>query len=333
MFAKEIVVVSKDINSIVDKRYSMMEQNGKNKQLHKAKKDKQDEFYTQLSDIEKELKHYKNHFKDKVVFCNCDDPQESNFVVYFCLNFKQLGLKKLISTHYDSKKPTYKLEYDGVEFKESPLKENGDFRSLECIELLKEADVVITNPPFSLFREYVAQLVEYEKKFLIIGSLNAISYKEIFKLMMENKMWVGYNNGAKEYVVPDHYNFSREENGIKYQSMGNTYWFTNLEIKKRHEDIILYKKYNPTEYPKYDNYDAINVDKTKDIPVDYEGVVGVPITFMDKYNPGQFEILNANDYRKSENVPLKPHGLIKDKDGSVNGENKYARIVIKKRSK
>ncbi|MDD2251231.1 MAG: adenine-specific methyltransferase EcoRI family protein, partial [Candidatus Cloacimonetes bacterium] len=275
-----------------------MEQNGKNKQLHKAKKDKQDEFYTQLSDIEKELKHYKNHFKDKVVFCNCDDPQESNFVVYFCLNFKQLGLKKLISTHYDSKKPTYKLEYDGVEFKELPLKENGDFRSLECIELLKEADVVITNPPFSLFREYVAQLVEYEKKFLIIGNMNAITYKEIFSMIKENKIWLGcsIHSGDREFRVPDHYIIHSaskrvDENGLQYVRVVGIRWFTNLDYKERHEDIVLYKKYNPTDYPKYDNYDAINVDKTKDIPVDYEGKMGVPITFMDKYNPGQFEIV------------------------------------------
>ena len=205
-----------------------------------------------MSDIEKELKHYREHLKGKVVFCNCDDPQESNFVGYFCLNFKHLGLKKLISTHYDSKKPTYKLEYNGVEFKESPLKENGDFRSEECVELLKEADVVVTNPPFSLFREYVEQLIECNKKFVIIGSLNAIKYRDIFPLVKENKIWVGYNNGVKEYMVPNNYKFTREENGIKYQSIA-TYWFTNLEIKKSHEDIILYKKYTPTEYPKYDN--------------------------------------------------------------------------------
>jgi hypothetical protein len=295
-----------------------------NKELHKAKSGKNDEFYTQMSDIEKELKHYKEHLKGKVVFCNCDDPRESNFVNYFCLNFNKLGLKKLISTHYDPEKSTYKLEHDGVDFKETPLEENGDFRSPECVELLKESDVVITNPPFSLFREFVAQLVEHEKKFLIIGSLNAISYKEIFKLIVENKIWVGYNNGAKEYVVPNHYKFSREENGIKYQSMGNTYWFTNLDIHKRHEDIILYKKYNSTDYPKYDNYDAINVDKTKDIPVDYDGVMGVPITFMDKYNPEQFEITGQMVTTKVDEFN---HGY-----PYINGKKIYARIVIKKRS-
>ena len=295
-----------------------------NKELHKAKSGKNDEFYTQLTDIEKELKHYKEHFKGKTVFCNCDDPRESNFVNYFCLNFKHLGLKKLISTHYDPEKPTYKLELVDDNFKETPLEGNGDFRSPECIELLKEADVVVTNPPFSLFREYVAQLVEYEKKFIIIGSLNAISYKEIFPLLKENRMWVGYNNGPKEFVVPNHYESKetgyREENGIKYRSLGNTYWFTNAEITKRHEDIIIYKKYNETDYPKYDNYNAINVDKVKDIPVDYNGEMGVPITFMDKYNPEQFELVK---FRKGDD----------EKDLSVGGKIPYFRIIIKKKVK
>jgi hypothetical protein len=286
-----------------------------NKELHKAKIGKNDEFYTQMPDIEKELKHYKEHFKGKVIFCNCDDPEESNFVRYFSLKFKQLGLKKLISTHYDPEKPTYKLEYDGDTFTPTGLKENGDFRSPECIEMLKEADIVVTNPPFSLFREYVAQLMEYEKKFIIIGSLNAITYKGIFPLLKENKMWLGYNNGYKEYIVPNHYELSesgcREENGVKYRGMGNTYWFTNIEIKKRHENLIIYKKYNETDYPKYDNYNAINIDKTKDIPNDYNGEMGVPITFMDKYNPEQFEIIGMGRFRS-------------------NGKKLYARIIIKK---
>jgi hypothetical protein len=190
---------------------------------------------------------------------------------------------------------------------------------------LKEVDVVITNPPFSLFREYVAQLVEYEKKFLIIGNMNAITYKEIFSMIKENKMWVGYNNGTKEYMVPNNYKFTREENGIKYQSMGNTYWFTNLDIRKRHEDIILYKKYNPTDYLKYDNYDAINVDKTKDIPIDYEEEMGVPITFIEKYNPDRFEILKCSAYVDDKNFGA---GAL-----FVNGEKRYARIIIKKRVK
>jgi hypothetical protein len=302
----------------------------KNKQLNNAKRDKQDEFYTQLSDIEKELKHYKDHFKGKVVFCNCDDPQESNFVGYFYLNFKHLGLKKLISTHYDSKKPTYKLEYDGVEFKESPLKENGDFRSLECIELLKEVDVVITNPPFSLFREYVAQLVEYEKKFLIIGNQNAITYKEIFPILKENKIWLGcsIHSGDREFRVPDHYVIHSpskrvDENGVQYVRVVGIRWFTNLDYKERHEDLILYKKYTPEEYPKYDNYDAINVDKTKDIPCDYFGVMGVPITFMDKYNPDQFDIIGRMTTTKIDEFNLGyPY---------VNGKKIYARVLIKRK--
>ena len=297
----------------------------KNKQLNKAKRDKQDEFYTQLTDIEKELRHYSEHLSDKVVFCNCDDPRESNFWKYFYLNFKHLGLKKLIATHYSTQHPTYKLEYDGKDLIKTDLKENGDFRSNECIALLGEADVVITNPPFSLFREYVAQLIEYNKSFIIIGSLNAITYKEIFLLLKENKMWVGYNNGYKEYVVPNYYKFDREENGIKYQSMGNTYWYTNIEIKKRHEDILLYKKYNPLDYPKYDNYDAINVNKTRDIPVDYEGAMGVPIAFMDKYNPEQFEILRCSAYVDNKNFGS---GAL-----YVKGKKRYARIIIKKRVK
>lgn len=308
---------------------------GKNKNLNDAKKGKQDEFYTQLTDIEKELKHYKEHLKGKVIFCNCDDPEESNFWKYFYLNFDHIGLKKIIATHYDPTKPTYKMEYDGKNLSRTDLLENGDFRSPECIELLKEADIVVTNPPFSLFREYVAQLMEYEKKFLIIGNMNAIAYKETFSLMQKDEMWVGYNNGEKEFVVPDYYEPRktryREDGGIKYRSMGNTYWFTNLDIHKRHEDIILYRIYSEQDYPTYDNYNAINVDKTKDIPVDYNGIMGVPITFIDKYNPNQFEILNANEYRTNENVSIKPHGLIKDKDGCVNGENKYVRIVIKRR--
>jgi hypothetical protein len=305
----------------------MTDQIAKNKLLNKAKRDKQDEFYTQLSDIENELKHYRQYFKDKVVFCNCDDPQESNFWKYFKLNFDHLELKKLIATHFEREEPSYKLELTTRNgFVITQLKRNGDFRSDECIELLKESDIVVTNPPFSLFREYVAQLMEYDKRFIIIGSLNAISYKEIFELIVENKLWVGYNNGVKEYVVPDHYKYSREENGIKYQSMGNTYWFTNLEIKKRHEDIILYKKYNSIDYPKYDNYDAINVDKTKDIPVDCEMEMGVPITFVDKYNPEQFEIIGMDR-------PLITKLTGKVSRFHLNGKEMYARIIIKKKVK
>jgi hypothetical protein len=281
-----------------------MAQKVSNSNLKKAKAGKNDEFYTQLCDIERELGHYKDHFKNKVVFLNCDDPEESNFYFYFAQNFEFLGLKKLISTHFETEKPSYKLEIvadinnDGkinkLDTVQTPLKQNGDFRSPECIEILKEADIVITNPPFSLFRDYVAQLMEYDKKFVIIGHQNAISYKEIFKLIKENKLWLGYGfKGGAAHFINKHYedyaSAGDHKDGMIRVSGVN--WFTNLEIKKRHEDLILYKTYNETDYPKYENFDAINVDITKDIPMDYKGAIGVPITFMDKYNPDQFEII------------------------------------------
>lgn len=279
-----------------------------NKDLKNAKRNKKDEFYTQLTDIEKELGHYKEHFKDKIIFLNCDDPEESNFWKYFELNFKHLGLKKLMSTHFGNGRPAYKLEIvrdinnDGkinnLDIVRTPLKQNGDFRSPECIEFLKEADVVVTNPPFSLFREYISQLIEYNKKFIIIGSINALSYKDIFKLVKENKIWLGHSihSGDREFKVPDDYplnasGFRVDDNGVKYIRVKGVRWFTNLDYKERHEDLILYKEYNPEEFPKYENYDAINIDVTKEIPMDYNGAMGVPITFMDKYNPDQFEIL------------------------------------------
>jgi len=279
-----------------------------NKNLKKAKAGKKDEFYTQLPDIERELGHYKNHLKGKTIFCNCDDPMESNFYFYFAENFEFLGIKKLISTHFETEKPSYKLEIkydinnDGKKNKldtiKTPLKQNGDFRSPECIEILKEADIVITNPPFSLFREYVAQLIEYDKKFVILGNCNALTYKEIFKLIKEDKIWLGksIHSGDVEFRVPDDYEIRSKSlridmNGNKYIRVPSIRWFTNLDYKERHEDLILYKIYNEEEYPKYDNYDAINIDKTKEIPMDYKGAMGVPITFMDKYNPDQFEII------------------------------------------
>ncbi len=315
-----------------------------NKNLHKANKAKKDEFYTQLTDIERELGHYKDHFKGKVVFCNCDDPKESNFFHYFALNFEFLELKKLVSTHFDKEKSTYKLEViedinndgkinleDAVKTK---LKQNGDFRSPECIEILKEADIVVTNPPFSLFREYVAQLIEYDKKFLIIGNINAITYKEIFKLIKENKTWLGFNmgRGISGFIVPKHYELYGteariDEHGNRIVSTNNCLWLTNLDHNKRHEDLILYKTYNKKEYPKYDNYDAINVDKTKDIPIDYNGVMGVPITFLNKFNPEQFEILGAETFEEietSKGVFQKPTHKIKNSDRLV-----YKRIWIK----
>lgn len=309
-----------------------------NKDLVKARINKKDEFYTQLTDIEKELLYYKQHLKGKIIFCNCDDPEYSNFWKYFYLNFEFLGLKRLIATHFDYEKPTYKLEYDGKDIIRTDLKENGDFRSPEAIEILKSADIVITNPPFSLFREYIAQLLEYDKKFLIIGNINAITYKEVFPLIKENKVWLGRSirSGDREFRVPDDYplkaaGFRVDDNGNKYIRVKGVRWFTNLDYKERHEDLILYKNYSPEEYPEYDNYNAINVNKTKEIPRDFDGAMGVPITFIDKYNPDQFEILDANDYRKSDDVPIKPHGLIKDKEASINGKRTYVRILIRRK--
>ncbi|MDO9676423.1 adenine-specific methyltransferase EcoRI family protein [Glaesserella parasuis] len=317
-----------------------------NKNLHRANREKNDEFYTRLVDIENELRHYTQHFKDKIIFCNCDDPEESNFFRYFALNFEHLGIKKLIATHFDANEPTYKLEIDReldlntdgkIDFQDIqriPLQQNGDFRSPECIEILKQSDIVVTNPPFSLFREYVAQLMEYEKKFVIVGNQNAITYKETFKLIKENKIWLGNKSGDMAFRVPDYYEekatrYWQDETGQKWRSLGNICWFTNLDHTKRHEELLLYKAYSEEEYPKYDNYDAIEVNKVKDIPFDYQGAMGVPITFMDKYNPDQFEILSANDFRISNKIPFKEHGLIKDKDGTINGKPTYVRIVIK----
>ncbi len=318
-----------------------------NKNLHKAKDAKKDEFYTQLSDIERELKHYKHHFKNKVVYCNCDDPRVSNFFHYFSHNFESLGLKKLIATCYKSQQrdlfsqndseQAICLEYEGdqngnfqpddEEIGIKPLKGDGDFRSEESIELLKQADIVVTNPPFSLFREYVAQLIEYDKKFLIIGSQNAITYKEIFPLIKENKLWLGCHNGDMAFRVPDYYEsretrFWVDESGQKWRSLGNACWFTNLDYEERHEDLILYKKYSPEDYPKYDNYNAINVDKTKDIPCDYEGAMGVPITFLDKYNPEQFEIIGIDR-------PLVQELTGKISRFKIQNKEIYARIIIK----
>ena len=313
-----------------------MEKKTTHKKLTVAKTRKYDEFYTQLSDIEKELQHYKEHFKGKVVFLNCDDPEDSNFWKYFALNFKFLGLKKLISTHFDNGKPSYKLEKTNGDTIKTCLKQNGDFRCPECIEILKEADVVVTNPPFSLLREYIAQLMEYHKKFIIIGSINALSYKEIFKLFRENKIWLGYSihGGEREFRVPDDYPFDTsgyrvDENGIKYIKKG-VRWFTNLDYKERYEDLILYKIYNPEEYPKYDNYDAIEVSKTKDIPINYKGLMGVPLTFMDKYNPDQFEILGmASSAGYNKEVVGIPFIGKKDARPLINGKNTYARIIIR----
>ena len=335
-----------------------------NKNLNSAAKAKKDEFYTRLTDIEHECKNYKHFFRDKIIFCNCDDPYESNFFKYFAMHFNDFGLKKLIATCYDgspvagtqislfdtpvkSDKKPFKIEInevddynlDGridlldVEFliknKKNVLtllEGNGDFRSPECVQLLQQSDIVVTNPPFSLFREYVAQLIKFDKKFLIIGNQNAITYKEIFPLIMQNKIWLGFGfKGNVGFFFSDYEDFaksSQHKDGMI--RISGICWYTNLDIEKRHENIILYKKYSPEKYPKYDNYDAIEVSKTAEIPKDFYGVMGVPITFLDKYNPEQFEIVgNAGSYGV-DGYSLCPALYI-------NGEKIYKRILIRRR--
>ena len=340
-----------------------------NTNLTQAKANKKDEFYTQLTDIERELNHYKKHFKGKVVYCNCDDPRVSNFFHYFSYNFEKLGLKKLITTCYrnenlnvysqNASNHSIKLEYEGdkngnnvpdiEEIGVKHLDGDGDFRSDESIELLKQADIVVTNPPFSLFREYVSQLIEHDKKFIIVGHQNAISYREIFKLIKENKMWLGYGfKGGASHFINTHYEdyatASDKKDGMIRVS--GVVWFTNLDISKRHEDLILYKNYTQDEYPVYENYDAINVDKTKDIPVDYGGAMGVPITFLNKHNPEQFEILGLGISNSGIEIGVQPYKPEHKKyrkevqkrgavDGDlymmIDGEVKvpYARVIIK----
>lgn len=361
-----------------------------NKNLHKASKAKVDEFYTQLADIERELKHYKKYFKEKVVYCNCDDPFESNFFKYFAANFNALKLKKLITTSYvkspivggqlslfeieglkPSGKEPFKIEINEVPDADSdgaisladvewllrndanvstPLKTNGDFRSQECVELLEEADIVVTNPPFSLFREYVAQLVEYNKEFIIIGNTNALTYREIFKLIKDNNLRTGYTNFnvGMFFIVPDEWEHFHhiDKNGKKIARVSTSCWFTNLEVEKHKEFLTLYKRYNPEEYPKYENYNAINVDKYTDIPCDFEGAIGVPVTFVDKYNPDQFEIIGLGISNSGREIGVKPYkekhkkyrkeiqkrgavdgDLYMMKDGIV--DVPYARIIIK----
>jgi len=345
------------------------EQRTTNNALSKAKKAKQDEFYTQLNDIENELRHYRNQLEGKVIYCNCDDPFESHFFKYFALNFNFLKLKKLIATSYvkspiagnelplfamlspdkPEKQPIVveinqvtDLNGDGAtdlvdvrllleqdqntsrQLKGDSFYAAGDFRSAECVELLKQADIVATNPPFSLFREYVAQLIEYDKKFVIVGNQNAITYKENFKLIKDNKLWLGVDNGGtKWFQVPDDYDIQTEsrkkvEDGIKYFSMGSIMWFTNLDHQKRHESLILFRKYTAQNYPHYDNYNAIEVSKVADIPCDYDGAMGVPITFLDKFNPEQFEIIK---FRKGDD----------EQDLSIDGKCPYFRILIKRK--
>ena len=326
-----------------------------NNNLNTARTDKNDEFYTRLPDIENEMRHYKEHFKGKVIYCNCDDPLVSNFFRYFSLNFEHLQLKKLIATCYQSDNAgirtdlssdtAVKIEYDGrykslgdltiEDMVVIPLKSDGDFRGDECIEILKTADIVVTNPPFSLFREYVEQLVDHDKSFIIVGSMNAITYTDFFPLLQHNKIWLGNKTGSFEFEVPDNYDrsiaFMRD--GKKHARFGNVSWFTNLDIAKRHEDIILYKKYNADEYPIYSNYKAIEVSKVKEIPMDYDGVMGVPITFLTKHNPSQFEIIGSDYQVRQGDLP----DLIQDDyagklDRAVlNGKRMFSRIFIQRK--
>lgn len=281
-----------------------------NKNLNKAKSIKNDEFYTQLKDIENEIKHYKKHLKNKTILCNCDDPEHSNFWKYFSLNFDHLNLKKLISTHYEKERPSYKLEMSKYgETIKTPLKQNGDFRGDECIEILKESDIVITNPPFSLFREYIEQLMNYNKEFIIVAPFNATNYKDTFSLIQNNDIWLGCTS-PKEFIQP---------NGIN-KKFGNIIWLTNLPHNKRYELIPLYQKYSPDAYPKYDNFDAIEVSKVSNIPIDYDGMMGVPITFLDKYNPRQFKIIGESRY-----ITGKCNDI-----NYINGRLTFRRIIIQK---
>ena len=332
-----------------------------NSSLHAAKDAKNDEFYTRIEDINEELNHYEDKFKDKIVLCNCDDPMWSNFWKYFHMNFELLGLKKLISTHYEpGEVQTYKLEYEGgcdLDFSDgikTPLKQNGDFRSAECLDLLDEADIVVTNPPFSLFREYVATLIEHNKQFIIIGNINAITYKEIFSLMKSNEIWLGYRSLSKDmyFDVPDEHKkwlVEKKKEGSAYKiidgvvmgRLASACWFTNIDHSKRHkllETTYQYSKKDelyPDLYPFYDELkNVINVDKTSEIPMDYDGFMGVPITFMDKYNPDQFEIIDAlNRYTDCDYFGVNDDVQRRHSHCcNINGVAVYKRIVIRRKA-
>lgn len=335
-----------------------------NDALNRANKAKKDEFYTRREDIEAEIQYYEKHFVDQIVLCNCDDPYESNFFMFFVWNFNRLKLKKLIATCYESSpivkdqlaiRTPYMIQITEVKQndlcnslaqiidrllsnkKNTYLKlANGDFRSPECVQFLQEANIIVTNPPFSLFREFVALLMDYEKKFLIIGNQNAITYKEIFPLIQSNKIWLGCRSGDMAFMVPDYYEpratrYWIDDSGQKWRSMGNICWFTNLDHHKRHIELDLYKKYTPEEYPKYDNYNAINIDKVSDIPYDYNEYMGVPITFLDKFSPEQFEIIGCTE---SEGKGFS-NGLWYPESGVaqplIQGERKYKRIFIRRK--
>jgi hypothetical protein len=326
-----------------EKRLNRRHSRNSNSALNSAKSAKNDEFYTQLTDIERELSHYASQLKGQTIFCNCDDPAESNFFLHFLLKFNDYKIKKLITTHYVAEGASYKIEVNNAKTAKeiyqdikyncdfnsnwnremlqaknviAPLQGNGDFRSPECIELLQKSDIVITNPPFSLFREFVATLVEYRKKFLIISNDNVITYKEIFPLIKENKVWRGYER-VKQFKTA----------AGDLQSFGNVGWFTNLSTTKRNDCITLYETYSLVKYPKYDNYDAIEVSKVAEIPKDYDGCMGVPITFLDKYNPKQFEIVGQTGV-------IEPDGICIEYKGGrpyIKGKRMYSRIIIRRR--
>lgn len=339
---------------------------GDNLALTAAKRAKKDEFYTQRVDIENELRHYKAHFKDKVVLCNCDDPRQSEFFKYFVENFEKLGLKRLVATCYKSqdvdlfsqgdceraicqvyegdKNGNMTMDDDEIGVRE--LKGDGDFRSAECIEILKEADIVVTNPPFSLFREYVAQLIRYDKKFLIIGNVNSLICKEIFPLVINGRVWLGasIHSGDRKFGVPDNYPLNAagcgvDENGQRYIRVKGVRWLTNLDYAQRHDKLPLYKRYTPEGFPKYDNYDAINFDKTADIPYDYDGIMGVPVTFMDKYSPEQFEIIWQASGNTRACAPkdvlsalgYKAHSEDRGGCGVLKGKRQFTRIFIRRK--
>lgn len=322
-----------------------------NANLHMSRSGKTDEFYTQLSTIEDELRHYRKYFKGKVIFCNADDPAigedgqdhlgdglggyTSNFFRYFQLNFQQLGIKKLITTHYDAKKPSYKFEIvsnDSGEqiglpdYVKTPLQGDGDFRSPECLELLQECDIVVTNPPFSLMKEYLPLLINSGKHFLILGNLNHVTIKEIFPYFLSLACWLGHNSGHFWFRVPDYYDekttdYKMDEAGQKWRRMGNICWFTNMDIEKRHEPLELYKHYTPEEYPFYDDFEGIHVGKTEEIPMDYDGIIGVPITYLAYHCKEQFEIVGLDDPNE-----WLGHGP------RLNGKIKYRRLLIRNRN-
>ena len=312
----------------------------KNANLHTAKKEKNDEYYTLYEDIDNELQHYKQHFNNKIVYCNCDDPDKSQFVQYFINNFQNLGLQKLIATSYN-KKGTY-FEYNGVSIKKGNLVGNGDFRSEECLEILQNCDIVVTNPPFSLFREFIKCMCQYNKHFLVLGNSNAVTYKEIFPLIKSNQLWLGatlFCGKMPYFKVPDDYEITNDriiinDKGERLKQVNSIAWFTNLVHDKCNKPLTLTKQYNSMDYPQYDNYNAIEVSKTKDIPMDYDGVMGVPITFLDKFDPNQFEIVGFTEsFDKNDDIEnIRTHDKMRNR-AYINGKRLYARILIKRKHK